>query len=506
MRAVERLAGSPRPRILFVSHAMGGGVRRYIDDLARLLEDEAEVLLLQPRLDSHLELRWLREGEDLALWWRVVDDWASGVALLKALGIARVHLHHVHGLPQRVLELPATLACPHDVTVHDYFALCPGYHLTDGAGRFCGGDPGCQRCCEAAPPQWPLAIDQWRAAFGGFFARAERVIAPSADCAARVHAYFPDVTPVVWPHPSRDSAAAPATLRVLVPGALSPAKGFDVLQACVRDAAERKLPLHFRVVGYVARPVARWPAAPLTVTGEYPDERLAELIALERGDAIFFPAQCPETFSYTLSAALATELPIVATNLGALPERLAQRANARIVPWDAPPAAMNDALIAAARAPAPATAAMPGMSFEAYRELYAQPLRAGPRREASPLPRIEPAWSEAPPPRPSPWTFIGLVYDAIGCGRAIPLADIEQRSFEGDARYGDALGRLDIAHARLAEQDAELAAERARAAQAAARATAAEERLGTLQQSRSWKVTAPLRALGRWLRTVSSGP
>jgi hypothetical protein len=146
------------------------------------------------------------------------------------------------------------------------------------------------------------------------------------------------------------------------------------------------------------------------------------------------------------------------------------------------------------------------MTFEAYRELYAPPLRASNVPAPSPLPRIEPAWSEAPAPKPSPWTFIGLVYDAIGCGRAIPLAEIEQRSFEGDSRYGAALGRLDIAHARLAEQDAELAAERARAGQAAARAAAAEERLGTLQQSRSWKMTAPMRALVRWLRAVSSRP
>ena len=33
---------------------------------------------------------------------------------------------------------------------------------------------------------------------------------------------------------------------------------------------------------------------------------------------LFFPAQCPETFSYTLSDALATSLPIIATDLGAL--------------------------------------------------------------------------------------------------------------------------------------------------------------------------------------------
>lgn len=43
-----------------------------------------------------------------------------------------------------------------------------------------------------------------------------------------------------------------------------------------------------------------------------------------------FPAQWPETYSYTLSHALASGLPIIAPNLGAFPERLSGRACATL--------------------------------------------------------------------------------------------------------------------------------------------------------------------------------
>ena len=56
----------------------------------------------------------------------------------------------------------------------------------------------------------------------------------------------------------------------------------------------------------------------------------------------------PETYSYTLSVALASGLPIVASALGALPERLAQHPRSVTVPWNAPPAEWNGALLAAA--------------------------------------------------------------------------------------------------------------------------------------------------------------
>ena len=109
------------------------------------------MLLLQPAGGGRVALRWLRAGEHLALFPEMRGEWEGLISLLRALGVARVHFHHVHGFTQEVLRLPERLACPHDVTLHDHLPICPGYHLTDGAGRYCGGEPGCQRCLEAGP-------------------------------------------------------------------------------------------------------------------------------------------------------------------------------------------------------------------------------------------------------------------------------------------------------------------------------------------------------------------
>src|SRR6185503_13605936 len=45
---LARLAASPRPAIVFVSHAWGGGIRRYMNDLAALVSPNADVLYLEP--------------------------------------------------------------------------------------------------------------------------------------------------------------------------------------------------------------------------------------------------------------------------------------------------------------------------------------------------------------------------------------------------------------------------------------------------------------------------
>jgi hypothetical protein len=93
---------------------------------------------------------------------------------------------------------------------------------------------------------------------------------------------------------------------VLVLGNLSREKGLRVVAACAADAKARGLPLTFRVLGSTTEPVAQSPEVPLSIVGQYEEAALPTLLAAEKPDVIFFPAQVPETYSYTLSVALAT--------------------------------------------------------------------------------------------------------------------------------------------------------------------------------------------------------
>jgi glycosyltransferase involved in cell wall biosynthesis len=289
-------------------------------------------------------------GEAFAAWFRMPEDMPLLVATLRAIGVARLHFHHVHGLPQSIMDLPRDSGLPYDWTLHDYAPICPQYHLVDERGRYCGEPDaaGCAACIAKRPAQWSLDIGAWRAAFGALLRDAERVIAPSQDVADRVARYFPGLAINVWSHPEGVVAPPRRVIRVVTLGTLSPEKGLEVVAGCAEDARARGLPLTFQVLGATTRPIAQAPAVPLTVHGSYDDRALPEILAGEHADVLFFPAQVPETHSYTLSIALATRTPIVASALGAFGERLAGRAHVRLMPWDATPAQWNTALLEAA--------------------------------------------------------------------------------------------------------------------------------------------------------------
>jgi GT2 family glycosyltransferase/glycosyltransferase involved in cell wall biosynthesis len=342
---LERLRMSAKPFVLLISHDWGGGVQKHVDALAELVATDAEVLLLQPTHGGNISLKWLRRGEEFRAWFDRLEP--DLVALLRSFGVSRVHYHHVHGLPREILGLADRLEVPFDVTLHDYFAYCPQYHLGDERGRYCGepDESGCEACVRRRPHAWGVGIVEWREALEAFLRRADRIIAPSNDLAARVLARYPGLPIQDWAHFEPTPAPVPPSFRIVLLGGISSVKGLDVLEACAHDAARRGLPLHFRVIGHLGRPLAQWPEAPLSITGSYPDARLDELLSLERPDAVLFLSQVPESYSYTLTAALGSGAPILAPDFGAFPERLKGSRSSVLFPWNTQPAAINDLLL-----------------------------------------------------------------------------------------------------------------------------------------------------------------
>jgi len=470
--AFTTFAASGRPGIVFVVHGWGGGIRRHVDDLAALAAPRANVVLLEPAAGDTVRLR--AHGAEGGLYFALPRDYPLLAAVLAAAGVVRLHFHQVQGLPQAILDLPRATGLPYDVTLHDYLAICPQLQLVTAGGRYCGepGEPGCAACIAQRPAFWPLDIRGWRAAFAELLRGADRVIAPSRDVATRIAHYVPGLQIDVWSHPEAPVVIPPVT-RVATIGMLSREKGFDIVTTCAVDAQARGLPLAFRILGPSAAPLPALPPSRISMTGEFAEGDLAALLAAERPDVLWFPAQWPETWTYTLSVALAAGVPIVASDLGAPAERLAGRADAHLLRWDAAAAAWNDALLAAAPAAAAAGPTVVGADPAAYAERYLAPLQGAARREATAWPLLEPRHLRPPPAaRGADLPLADLVRTGMLCGRAEARAALVARAKLADADLAGFSRRLEIAE--LESEDA-----RARAAE--------------LETSTTWRMTEPLR-------------
>ena len=200
--------------------------------------------------------------------------------------------------------------------------------------KYCGelGVEQCNKCIGEYNSFDARDIVDWRNSHAWFVENADRVICPSMDVKNRIARYYPNANFVIAPHEASSAESwvvnAPQVtidqrLRVTIIGHLTALKGREIVEACVREGAN--LPIEFSLIGAAQPPFGQEIAKAFLETGIYRESDLVGHLKNLAPHVIWFPVQVPETYSYTLTAAIDSGLPIVASRIGALPERLGGR-------------------------------------------------------------------------------------------------------------------------------------------------------------------------------------
>lgn len=337
LRALIGLIGDlDKPCVMALSHGMGGGVETHIWELVQAFPT-LHFLLLEPLAENVVRLYFLPDTKPSPyLDFELPQQLDMLLDVVSSCGVSHLHYHHTMRLPTRLWGLPDDLGVAYDVTLHDFWVINGNPTLTDEAGRYVGDQPDRDIRCQAAYPL-PKGVNatQWRQNQLALLAGARYLICPSQDTMQRIRAELEYAALDNWvatPHPDHSQLNieplvrfSGSPLRVVVLGALSREKGADILEQVACEL--RGEPIEFHLLGYAYRELNK----AVITHGEYPlNECLQRLTAL-KPDVIWFTAQWPETYSYTLSSALQAAAPIVAPNIGAFPERLAGRSATRIV-------------------------------------------------------------------------------------------------------------------------------------------------------------------------------
>jgi glycosyltransferase involved in cell wall biosynthesis len=300
------------------------------------------------------ELQWLvREqlGEDVELLERPPTESGARAAAgllrgglepnevrdaVRRTGARIVHAHNLHPtLGWRALAAAQEAGAPTVLHLHNYRLVCAvGTCFTDGADctRCHGRDtrPGVRLGCRGSRGEalvYAAGLAAWQRRI---LRHADAVIVPSAFARDRLLALGAPLDPArvsVVGHVVRSVAEAPRFTPggpALVAGRLAPEKGVEQAIAACR-AAGREL-----VVAGDGPLRSALEAAGLGVrfTGRVDDTELARLRAAS-GLALV-PSRSAETFGLAAAEAMAAGLPLVATDVGALPELVGDVA--RLVP------------------------------------------------------------------------------------------------------------------------------------------------------------------------------
>jgi GT2 family glycosyltransferase/glycosyltransferase involved in cell wall biosynthesis len=348
--AERRRRQTPGPSVVLLTHDLGGGVERQIGVRCAALRGQGinpivvRPILARPLLQGTGACRVELEPDLVNLVYHVGTEMATLERLLAGRGVQRIEVHHMLGHDHRLMELPARLGVPYDVHLHDYAWFCPRVTLVGFERRYCGEPEiaGCEACIADAGRNIDedISVKDLVARSARQLAAAARVVAASGDVATRFARHFPGLRAVVepWddsrPAPRRPLSAASAVRpRVVgVLGAIGIEKGYDILLACARDAAARRLPLRFVVLGHTTDDARLLQTGSVFITGAYEPADLPRLIQAESVELGFLPSVWPETWCFTLSEAWQAGLHVVAFDIGTPAERIRRYGGGILVP------------------------------------------------------------------------------------------------------------------------------------------------------------------------------
>jgi glycosyltransferase involved in cell wall biosynthesis len=348
--------------VILVTHDDGGGVERRVQaSIAshKALGRNAIVLRPSGRRDGSSGVIVDVTGNP-ARRFELPAEQSALLRLLRRAKPIEAELHHLLNHDASVVDVIRALGVPYDVHTHDFAWFCPRIALVGRGDRYCGEPtPDVCEACVAEMGSYlhedirvVTLLDRSR----GILSGARRIIAPSEDAANRMARHFPDLSRTVIPHEDDAAVVEPppitpvsGTVRVCVAGAIGLHKGFHVLLACARDARERALELSFIVAGTTIDDQLLIDTGRAFVTGPYePDEAVA-LIRAQNATLAFLPSIWPETWCLGLTELWRAGLRVAAFDMGAPAKRIARTGRGFLMPLGLSPAAINDALMNAAK-------------------------------------------------------------------------------------------------------------------------------------------------------------
>ncbi|MDD5065183.1 MAG: glycosyltransferase [Phycisphaerae bacterium] len=355
--AIELLKAFDGQYIVMISHNLGGGTKVAVDAIADCTSNfHTKILILEGGSES-----WtlsLKDSDlELVYFKKDIIELAKD---LQHLSIRFIHFHQVIYFSWDIWELPSILGVPYYIAVHDYLYICPRLNLIDQNGQYCG-EPDTQMCdqCVAKNGTYTGLYDKfdavghsvakWRDRLAGHFDNAAMVIAPSADTQVRMKKYYPNANIVFKPHPERFHfelrSSSSETVNVIILGAISQIKGFQLLKECAEYAYIEKLNIHFHVIGFTMDDTVLLKYPNITISGHYHQDDLDTIISATEGNVALFLSGWPETYSYTLSEAWANGLYPIALDIGAFDKRMAEMEVGETISYPATPKTILAALI-----------------------------------------------------------------------------------------------------------------------------------------------------------------
>lgn len=277
------------------------------------------------------------------------DDYRKMIEdIIEMFGISVVHIHHIKNHFFDIFDVCKERKVKLIATLHDYYFLCPLINKLYLNKEYCGaGEPDKCRVCMtrkySTQDRAKVFVDAWRKVCHSKLKLCDMLISPSAAAKDEILSLYRDLDITVVEH-GIDLQRAPiashdfSTFNIAFVGAIAIHKGRRILEALIKNRKS----INVHLFGIADKHIGS--RRRFRNHGKYKREELPKLLSENNIDLVCLFSIWPETYSYTLTEAIACGIPVISFHFGAIAERIKKYNLGYLVPVGATPADILDTI------------------------------------------------------------------------------------------------------------------------------------------------------------------
>lgn len=240
-----------------------------------------------------------------------------------------IHIHHMKTHYFDILDVAKSNDLKIIFSLHDFYSVCPLINKMYCHQKYCGNPTikECQECMAKTHHFNQHMIIEWREEWKKLLDYASTIIAPTSSCKEEVLMTYKNLKVEVIDHGvdiekvDRElSIKGDSEINVAFLGAIGIIKGSNILNAILKQRKSKSI--HFHLFGTYDRVLTAKEKKKINDHGKYRREELPKLLQENNIKLICLLSICPETYSYTLTEAIACGIPVIVSDMGALKERV----------------------------------------------------------------------------------------------------------------------------------------------------------------------------------------
>lgn len=315
-----------------------GGTTLHVYDLIKKLRDKMNFHVLAPE-DGIYKLYSYFQNDEKVLKFPSIDNFSRFARyntkyrsmicdIIDGFRIDTIHVHHLIGHYMDIIDVAKEKNVHSIITLHDFYCLCPTINMLYMMEKCCIDDKNknCKKCLSNKLNVQNDIVSSWQSDWKNFLKDFDKIIVPSSNTKKYVNKYFKDLNIDVIEHgidirkSNYKSVIDEKQFNVAFVGVMAKHKGGKILEELIKKCNNSKVKFHlFGISEFESLDNNK---KNYIYHGKYKRDNLSQLLMDNKINLICSFSIWPETYSYTLTEEIASGIPVLAFDIGAVGDRV----------------------------------------------------------------------------------------------------------------------------------------------------------------------------------------